>query len=236
MKLRTRVFMQLATLCLALAASSFAADNAYLYIANGIPGRDLAKTASPAYPVDVLIGGQCVPRNLGFGTTGGPYSFVPGTYDVQISESNTLAPCTNPAVIDEQVTLSARSSVTAVATINGAQPALLQFTNDLAAITAGSARFAFGQAAEAGTLEATLTQVGVPDPKTYSVTASAGAEQAINVLPGIYLVQVFTSGGRAVLTSQTITLPDQSATFTYATGQAANNSISLIYKIVDGLF
>jgi hypothetical protein len=56
------------------------------------------------------------------------------------------------------------------------------------------------------------------------------------VLPGIYLVQVFTSGGRAVLTSQTITLPDQSATFTYATGQAANNSISLIYKIVDGLF
>jgi hypothetical protein len=219
-----------------MAASSFAADNAYLYIANGIPGRDVASNVSPAYPLDVLIGGECVVRNLAFGSTGGPYSFAPGTYDVQISQSNTLAPCSNPNVIEESATLSGGSSVTDVATISGTQPALLQFTDDLSPVTEGYARFVLGQAAEAGALEATLIQVGVPDPKTYSVTASAGTEQAIKVAAGLYLVQIFASGGRTVLTSETITLPDQSADFVYATGQAANNSISLIYKVVDGLF
>jgi hypothetical protein len=55
-------------------------------------------------------------------------------------------------------------------------------------------------------------------------------------LAGTYLVQVFTSGGKTVLTSETIVLPDQAAIFTYATGQSANNSISLINKTVAGLF
>lgn len=61
MKLRTRVFLQLATLCFALAAYGFAADNAYLYIVHGIPGRDIADNLNPGFPIDVLINGECQP-------------------------------------------------------------------------------------------------------------------------------------------------------------------------------
>jgi hypothetical protein len=67
----------LATLCLALGASSFAADNAYLYIVQGIPGYDVSKNLNPGYPVDVLIDGDCLARGLTFGNTDGPISLPP---------------------------------------------------------------------------------------------------------------------------------------------------------------
>jgi uncharacterized protein DUF4397 len=236
MKLRTRVVWQLATLCFVLAAYGFAADNAYLYIVHGIPGLDIASNVSPAFPVDVLISGVCVPRNLAFDIVSGPYSFSPGTYAVQVSDANTLAPCTNPTIIDSQVTLSAGKSVSAVLTIGGGQPTLLQFSDDLPAVTAGYARFTFVQAAEAGTLEATLTQPNVSNPKSYTVTAAAGSQQGIKVPEGTYLVQVFVSGGSTVLASETILLAKQSAGFAYAVGEAANSSLELINKTVQGTF
>jgi hypothetical protein len=85
MKLRTRVFVQLVALCFVLAAYGFAADNAYLYIVHGIPGRDIADNLNPGFPVDVLISGTCLARGLTFGNTTGPLSFSTGTYDVQVS-------------------------------------------------------------------------------------------------------------------------------------------------------
>ena len=90
-------------------AFGFAATpiHAYLYIVNGVPGRDISKTLNPGYPIDVLLNGEsCQSRGLTFGSSGLPLSFSAGTYDVEISESNTLAPCTNPVVIDTQVTLA----------------------------------------------------------------------------------------------------------------------------------
>jgi hypothetical protein len=51
MRLRTRVVSQLAALCFALAASSFAADNAYVYVIHGIPGRDISNNTNPATPL-----------------------------------------------------------------------------------------------------------------------------------------------------------------------------------------
>src|SRR5271155_2058838 len=112
---RTRVVLQLAALCLALAASSFAADNAYLYVVNGIPGRAIAANLNPGFPVDILINGDCLVRGLTFDNTSGPLSFSAGTYDLQISESNSLAACTNPAVATAQVALTGGASVSVVA-------------------------------------------------------------------------------------------------------------------------
>jgi hypothetical protein len=90
MKLRTRVVLQLAALCFVLAAYGFAADDAYLYIVHGIPGRDISDNLNPGFPVDVLIAGEsCMPRGLTFANTSGPLSFSPGTYEVQISNANT---------------------------------------------------------------------------------------------------------------------------------------------------
>jgi hypothetical protein len=236
MKLRTRVVLQLAALCFALAASSFAANNAYLYVIHGIPGRDVADNLNPGFPIDVLINGDCLVRDLTFGNTSGPLSFSAGTYDVQISETNSLAPCTNSAVITSQVTLTSGSSASAVAALTTGQPALLQFPDDMASIAPGNARFVFANSAVAPALQATLTQVGVKNPKTFTITANPDAEAAISVPYGSYLIQVVATGSTTVLTSEQIDLSDQSVTLSYAAGEDSNNSVGLVNRVVRDVF
>jgi hypothetical protein len=236
MKLRRiRVFLQLAAVCLLLGAYGLAAETSYLYIVQGIPGRDISDTLNPGLPIDVLLNGEsCQPRGLTFGTSNGPFSFSPGTYEVQISQSNTLAPCTNTPIIDSQVTLAPGATVSAVTAISGGQPALLTFTDDLSPVTPGNARFVFANAADAPPLQATLTLVGGKN--KYTVTASSGKQQAITVPEGIYLVQVVVAGKSTVLASEQVGLLGQSATFTYAAGEAANNVLGMISRTVQGVF
>lgn len=237
MKLRTRVCLQLAALCFVLAAYSFAADNAYLYIVHGIPGRDIADNLNPGFPIDILIdGSSCLARGLTFDNTSGPLSFAPGTYDVQISEDKTLAPCTNPVILQSNVTLRAGESISAVAAISGGQPTLLLFTDNLSSVPPGNARFVFSQAADAPALQATLTQLNVKTPKTFTVTANPGAEQQIGVPYGEYQVEVVATGSTTVLASEQIDLLDQSVTFTYAAGEALNNSVGLVNRTVRDAF
>jgi hypothetical protein len=155
---------------------------------------------------------------------------------VQISEAKTLAPCTNTPLIDTPLTLAANTSVSAVAAVNTGKPGVLVFTDNLEAIAAGDARFVLANAADAAELQATLTQVGVTKPKSYTVTADPAKETAINVPAGAYTVQVVLSGGTTVLASQTINLPLQSTTFSYAAGEATNGSLGLVNKTVQGVF
>jgi hypothetical protein len=237
MKLRTRVVLQLAALFLALGASAFAASDAYLYIVHGIPGRDIADNLNPGFPVDILIDGKsCLVRGLTFGNTSGPFTLAAGTYDVQISLANTLAPCTNAAVIDSQVTLTPGENVSAVAAISGAQPSLLQFTDTLSPVAPGNARFVLVNSADAPALQATLTQLFVKHPKTFTVTANPGAQQAIGVPVGTYLVQITAAGSTTVLTSQQIGLADQSVTLSYASGEEVNNSVGLVNRVIRDVF
>jgi hypothetical protein len=91
--------LQLAALCLALGASAFAANDGYLYIVHGIPGREIADNLNPGLPIDILVSGDCLVRGLTFGNTSGPFSFSAGAYDVQISLANSLAPCTNAPIL-----------------------------------------------------------------------------------------------------------------------------------------
>jgi hypothetical protein len=233
---RTRVVLLLAALCFVLGVNGFAADNAYLYLVHGIPGRDIADNINPGYPVDVLIDGECVVRGLTYDNTSGPLSFAPGTYSVQISESNSLAACTNATVIDSTVTLSAGASVSAVAALSGGQPALLTFTDNLTPVTPGNARFVFANSADAPALQVTLTQLFVKNPQTFTATAKPNAQAVITVPYGTYSVTVAAAGSTTVLASEQETLPNQSATFTYAAGQAANNSVGLVNRTVRDVF
>ena len=236
MKLRTLAVLQLAALCLALVSSAFAANNAYLYVVHGIPGRDISDSLNPGLPVDILVDGECAVRGLTFGNTNGPLTLPAGTYTVQVSLANTLAPCTNAAVVAAPVTLNGGSSTSVVAAISGGQPALLQFADNLEAVTPGSARFVFVNSADAPELQATLTQLYVKNPKPIIVTANPGAQPLFNVPAGTYLLQVVASGSTTVLASEDIGLPAQSATFTYAAGEATNNSIGLINRTIKDVF
>jgi len=236
MKLHTRVFVQLAALSLALGASALAQNSAYLYVVHGIPGRDIASNLNPGLPVDISIGGKCPTHGLTFGSTTGPYTLAPGTYDVQISLANTLAPCTNTPLIDSSVTLGPGANVSAVAAISSGQPAVLTFTDNFSPVASGDAHFVFAQSADAPALQATLTQLDVKSPKTYTVTANPDTEQGIFIPAGTYLVQIVASGTTTILTSQNISLPDQSATFSYAAGEAANNSVGLVNRTIRDVF
>jgi hypothetical protein len=236
MKLRTRVVLQLAALLLALGVSAFAASDGYLYIVHGIPGRDIADNLNPGLPIDFLINGDCMVRGLTFGSTSGPFSLAAATYDVQVSYANSLAPCTNTPVITSQVTLATGASATIVAALSGGQSALLQFADNLSSVAPGSARFDFVNSADAPGLQATLTQVDVKNPKTFTVIASPDAQQTITVPAGTYLVKVVAVGSSTVLASEQIGLSGQSVTFAYAAGEAANNSIGLIDRLVKDVF
>src|SRR5208337_1808411 len=177
----------------------------------------------PGLPVDVLINGKsCLIRGLTFGNTSGPFTLAAGTYDVQISLANTLAPCTNAAVIDSQVTLTTGESVSAVAAISATQLTLLQFTDNLSPVAPGNGRFVLINSSDAPALQATLTQVGVKNPQTFTVSANPGAQAAIGVPAGNYLVQITAVGSTTVLTSEQIGLADQSVTLSYASGEALN--------------
>jgi len=237
MKLRTRVFTQLAALLLMLGASAFAANDAYLYIVHGIPGRDIADNLNPGFPIDVLINGKtCLARGLTFGNTAGPFTFAAGTYDVQISMANTETPCTNAVLIDSQVPLTAGESLSAVAAINSTSPVLVQLSDELGAVVPGNGRFVFANTADAPALQATLTQLFVKKPKTFTLTTDPGTSQWVGVPAGTYRVQVTMSGSTTVLTSQEITLPDQSVTLSYAAGEELNNTIGLVDRTIRDVF
>ncbi|MFZ0687043.1 MAG: DUF4397 domain-containing protein [Terriglobales bacterium] len=236
MRLRTRVVLQLAALFLALGASALA-QNAYLYVVHALPGRDLADNLNPQLPVDILIDGKsCLTHSLTFGNTTSPYTLAAGTYEVQISLANTLAPCTNPAVLDSQVTLTAGESITAVAAISSTQPVLQLFTENLVSVVPGNARFVFVNSADAPALEATLIQVGVKNPLTFTGSANPGAQTYIPVPAGEYLIQITEVGSTNVLTSQTMSLADQSIVFSYASGETLNKTVQLVNRTVRDVF
>ncbi|MGA3087131.1 MAG: DUF4397 domain-containing protein [Terriglobales bacterium] len=237
MKQRTRVVLQLAALFLALGASALADSNAYLYIVHAIPGRDIADNLNPGLPVDVLINGKsCLVHGLTFANTSGPLTLAAGTYDVEISLANTLQPCTNATLAASQVTLTPGESLSAVAAITSTQPALLQFTDDLAPVVPGNARFVLVNSADAPALEATLTPVGVKNPPTFSGSADPNTQTAIPVPAGTYLVQITALGSTTVLTSVEIALTDQSVTLSYASGETVNNTIGLVNRTIRDVF
>jgi len=237
MKLRTRVVLQLAALCFVLGTYGLAANNAYLYITHAIPGRDIADNLNPGYPIDVLIDGKdCLVRNLTFGNTDGPNTLAAGTYTVEISESNTLAPCSNAPVITSSATFKPGDNTSAVAAISADQPILVTLPDDLGAVVPGNGRFVFANVADAPELQATLTQLSVKNPQTFTVTATPDTENWIGIPAGPYSVQITESGSTTVLTSENITLQDQSVTLAYAAGEALNNTVGLVTKVVRDAF
>ena len=126
--------------------------------------------------------------------------------------------------------------MSAVVAVSSGQPTLLQFTDNLSSVPAGKARFVLSHAADAGELLATLTQLDVANPKTFTMTANPGKEGTLTVPSGTYQVEVTLDGTTTYLTSETISVGRQSATFIYAVGEAANNSVRLARKTVPEVF
>jgi hypothetical protein len=231
MKNRIRLVFGLTLLCMALTTAMSASENAYMYLVQGVPGRDYSSTTDPQFPVDVLINDEtCYVRGLTYGTIQGPLTFVPGTYDVKISVANSLAPCSNAPIVDSSVTLASGKTVSAVFSLNDSgTPALSTFTNSFSAISANNARILFALAADSSTVQLILENTTTKKQYTYSVKSGA---LLITTLPsGSYTVQV-NQGTTTLVPSTSVDLSSQSATLLFATGEASNNTVNLQIKTV----
>lgn len=231
MKNRIRYTLALALLCAALTTAMSASENAYLYLVQGIPGRDYSTTTDPQFPVDVLINDEtCYVRGLAYGTIQGPLTFVPGTYDVKISVANSLAPCSNAPIVDSSVTLDSGKTVSAVFALNDSgAPGLLTFINNFSTISANSARIVFALAADSASVQVVLQNTTTKKQYTYSVKSDA---LLIATLPaGNYTIEV-NEGTTTIVPSTAVDLFSQSATLFFATGEASNNTVNLQTKTV----
>lgn len=233
----SRIALQLTALCLALSAVSFAAD-ASLYVVHGVPGRDLAADVNPGFAVDFLLNDEvCYFRGLTFPGSSGPLTLPAGDYDIKISPSNSLAPCTNAPVAETTVKLSSGGSATvALALTTSGTPTLLTFGDNLNVVEQGSGRLMIANAANAGALQVTLTQTLVTKPKTYKFTINPGTEITALLPVGIYTLQATGSVSTVPLLVGAVGAENQSVELVYLVGSAANNSMTLVTRLIRDVF
>jgi hypothetical protein len=214
-----------------------AAGDASLYLVNGVPGRDVAADVNPGFPVDVLLNDEvCTIHGLAFGGTTGPLTLPPAEYDVKVSPANSVAPCTNSPDAETTLKLSGGSSTTLALALNSSSaPTLLTFGDNLSPVKTGEGRITIAHAADAGTLQITLTQAIVKDPKTRTFTLSPGAKISVDLPIGLYTLQG-TSGSTTLFVEGGASAENQSVDLVYIVGSASNSSATLITRLIRDVF
>lgn len=240
MKTYARSVLHIVLAGLALSVASFAAspEDASVYLVHGIPGRDVAATLNPQLPVDVFINDSvCYLKGFNFDSSSGPLTLPAGAYDIKISMSNSLAPCTNPPLMESTLKLGAGSTVTAVAALNASgTPALLTFPDNLTAVKAGNTRFTLANAADADTLQVTLTQQLVKHPISRTFSVKSGAQASVDLPTGVYTVEATGGTNNTPLASATVAADNQAAEMLYFVGSASSGSLSLVTRIIPDVF
>jgi Domain of unknown function (DUF4397) len=234
MKNCIRLILAFALLCPALNTAMFAADNAYLYLLQGIPGRDFSAATDPVFPVDIQINGDnvdiCYEHGLTYGDIAGPLTLAPGSYELEISVADSLAPCSNTPFLEKTIALGAGKNVSAVVALNQAKaPTLLTFTNNFAAVTAGDVRVLLAQAVDAPTLTVVLQNKTTLTTTTHAV--KSGALLDVTLPAAEYSVTV-NQGTTTLVSSSLFSLDSQSVLLLYAVGGASNSTVTLPSRIV----
>jgi len=231
MKVCTRVVLSLTVVCLALSTLTFAADDAYLFIVHGIPGRDVAASLDPTLPVDVLLNDDvCAERGITFGTTVGPLALPPGQYDLKISPANVFVPCGNEPLAETNVAAEAGRNVTAIAALDGnGKPTVLTFANDFTSVAENQSRIVLSNTADAPEVQITLQVVNGNEKYTYNV--SRGKKVVATLPANAYTIQV-AANGTVAIPAEPLTLPSVSATLIYTVGRSSNGSLQLVTKTV----
>jgi Domain of unknown function (DUF4397) len=231
MKNCIRLILALALLCPALSTAMFAADNAYLYLLQGIPGRDFSATTDPVFPVDIQINGDiCYEHGLTYGGIAGPLTLAPGSYELEISVANSLAPCSNTPFFEKTIALGAGKNVSAVVALDQAGAlTLLTFINSFAPVPAGSVRVLLAQAVDAPTVQVLLDNKTTLKTNTYTV--KSGALLDVTLPAAEYSVTV-NQATTTLVSSSLFTLDSQSVLLLYAVGGASNSTVTLPSRIV----
>lgn len=218
------------------AAPAFAqttAAPAIVRVVHGIPGRDVAATLDPQLPVDVLVNNKlCVLQNFTFGTVSAPFSLPAGSYNIKVSLSNSVAPCSNAPVLDKTVPVTSGEEAAVVAALSPeGKPRLDAFALDFSTVAAGMARVIVAHAADA-------PAVAVAVNRRRAIKGLAPEHEAEAVLPaGTYTVTVFPAGkDTPVIGPLPLTLPDRAAVAAFAVGSATSGSITAITATIPSVF
>ncbi len=230
MKKCIRATFVLALLCAALSTAMLASDNAYLYLVQGIPGRDYSNSTDPQFPVDVLINDEiCYEHGLAFGAIAGPLTLAPGSYDVKVSVANSLAPCSNTPLVDSTVTLESGKTVSAVLQLSSGTPALTTYTEDFSSVSANDARILFANSATSPALQVIVQNTSTKKLYVYSVSPGALLDETLPA--GHYEVEV-NEGTSTLVPSTSVDLYSQAAIMFFAVGEASNNTVDLETKTI----
>jgi len=171
-----------------------ATESASVRVAHGIPGQDLG--LDPALPVDVLVNDSiCLLQGFTFGEFAGPVELAPGTYDIKISLANPGSPCSNPAVINQDVMFEEGEDATVIAhlTEDGA-PTASKFTNDLSRAGLLKSRLIVHHTAAAPTVDVMLQRSFLFRRALMIEDFSNGDQAAAEVLPGRWNVSIAPAG------------------------------------------
>lgn len=226
----------IATLLLAPSAALAQANMASLYVVQGIPGRDLASTLDPTLPLDVLVGGRyCLVQGLAFGGIAGPFVLQEGSYTIDVSLADPLAPCSNSAVFSTTATLSGGTAEAVVAALGSSgAPAAELYPIDESPVTAGRQRLVMVHAANAGTF---LVQVSVPGKTSGGgkFLLSAGTQKTFQ-FPQEQAFEVEERVSGSVLGPLTVSPGNAGVGLIVAVGSGSSGSATLISKIIPNVY
>jgi hypothetical protein len=208
-----------------LAGPSQAQSNdAYLYIAHSVPGRNVSSTTNPEFPVDVTADGTCIVKGESFGEILGPFSLAAGSVKFDISRANTVSPCSNSPIYSASASLSPNANYFGVLSLNSSNAVTAQlFGPNFSGIVPGWSRVMIANVTGQN-LTATLTS-------NQSLYLNIPANSAVtqNVISGQYAGTVTLEGTTTMEAGpDSATLMSRNFYFWVLTGSATNNSVQIV--------
>jgi hypothetical protein len=210
--------------------------DATLRVGHGIPGKDVSDALDPALPVDVCVGSTPIITGFTFGTIAGPFSLPAGTYPVDISLANTLAPCSNDPVLSKNFTLNDGDNVTIMAHLEeGGGLTATAFDNALAmAPEAGSAKIVAHHLANAPAVNFSVqkfirTLLTVPGVEN-------GMQAAADLEAGLLNINISPSGSNLpIIFQRKVNFTAGLTYIAYAVGSLENGTFTIMVEPIGGL-
>lgn len=193
---------------------SFAADDAKIYIVQGLPGRSL----------DVSVDGKSVATNLKTAAVAGPFSVKGGERKVTFSDEGDV-------VLERRFTVKAKSSWDVVVHLpasSAATPAVTVFRNDLTAVPKGKAELTVAHTAK---VPAADIQV---DGKVLFENVANGESLNLTVPVATYKVAIVPTGQSkpVILGPLSLTVKGGALNRVYAVGDPEKKTMNVAVHVI----
>ena len=219
--------------------------DASVYVVHGIPGHDVNPALDPALPVDVQVNGSiCLLKGFKFGDIAGPFTIPVGSYNFAISLANTVAPCTNSALLTANgVAFAPGENASVVAYQNDeGLPGVTKFDNDRTnPIANGKSRLIVQHTANAPAVDIRVARSGLfgrGKPVIISNVSNGGQTQADLLsdrkwpYPTTQITLTPAGQTSPVIGPYYFQLNPRTAYLIYAVGSLSTGSFTLIHKAI----